>query len=81
MPCLVDKVGIRRNGIDLTADLSELLILLCQILQLRRTDKGKVRRIEEEYAPLAHDILFADKLEFVLMIGISAKIGNFPVDH
>ena len=63
VPCLVDEMGIGGHRIDLTADGPELLVLIRQILQLRGTHKGKVRRIEEKDAPLAKDILLAYKLD------------------
>jgi hypothetical protein len=77
----VDEVGVGGHGIDLTTNRSKLLVFVCQILQLCRTYKGKVRRIEEKDTPLAQDILLAYKLKVIFVIGIGAKIGNFLVDH
>ena len=81
VPSLVDKVGIGGHGVNLTADGLKLLVLVRQILQLRRTNEGKVRRIEEKDAPFSKDIFLAYKLKLVFVIGIGAKIGNFLVDH
>ena len=81
MPCFVDKMGIGGHRIDLAADCLKLLVLFCQILQLGRANEGKVRRIEEEYTPLAQDVFLTYKLEFVFVIGIGAKIRNFFIDH
>ena len=53
MPCIVNEMGVGGHGIDLAADGPELLILVRQIFQFGGTDKGKVRGIEEKYAPLA----------------------------
>ena len=81
VPCLVDKMGIGRYRIDLTADGLELLVLVSQILQFGGTYKGKVRRIEEEHAPFAKNVFLAYKLKFVFMIGIGAKFRDFLIDH
>ena len=81
VPCLVDKMGIGRYRIDLTADGLELVVLVSQILQLGGTYKGKVRRIEEEHAPLSQNIFLAYKLKFVFVIGIGAKFRDFLIDH
>ena len=81
VPCLVDEMGISRQGINLTADGFKLLVLVRQILQFRRTHKGKVRRIEEKHTPFAQDILLGHKFEIVLVERVDAKIGNFLIDH
>jgi hypothetical protein len=74
-------MGVGGHGINLAANGPELLILVRQILQLRGTDKGKVRGIEEKYTPLAQDILLGYKFEIVFVERIGSEIGNFPVDH
>jgi hypothetical protein len=81
MPGLVDEMGVSGNGIDFAADGSELLVLVCQILQFRRTHEGEIRGIEEKDTPLTQDIFLADKLKVIFVVGIGAEIGNFLVDH
>ena len=81
VPRFVDKMGIRGHGIDLAADGAELLILIRQILQLCGAYEGEIRGVEEENTPFPQDVLPADKLELLFVIGIGAEIGNFPVDH
>ena len=81
VPSLVDKMGVGGYRIDLAADGAELLILVSQILQLRGTHEGKVRRIEEKDAPLTKDVFLAYKLKVIFVIGVGAKIGNFLIDH
>ena len=39
MPCLVDKLRIARDGIDLTAELLEGIIVILQVFELRRADE------------------------------------------
>ena len=48
MPGLVNEMSVGGDGIDLTANAAELLILVCQVLQFRGAHKGKVCRIEEK---------------------------------
>ena len=58
MPGFVDVMGIAGNGINLAARSLKLRVFICQILQLRRANKGKVRRVEEKDSPLAQHIRF-----------------------
>ena len=81
VPRLVDEMGIGGHRVDLAAYIAELLVLVRQILQLRRADEGEVRRIEEEYAPLAENVFLGNKLEVVGVIGIDLEIGYFLVDQ
>ena len=67
MPGFMDVMGIAGNGIDLAACILKIRIFICQILQLCGANKGKVRRIEEEHAPLAEKILIGDFDEIVLL--------------
>jgi hypothetical protein len=45
----VNKVGVTRNRVDLTANLLELLVLVLKILKLGWAYEGEVCRVEEEY--------------------------------
>lgn len=78
MPYLVTKMSIRRHGIYLTAEGPELLILIRQILQLRRTNKSEVCRIEEKHTPLPQNIFLRHKFEIAFAEYIGAEIGKFP---
>ena len=53
MPCFMNIVRITGYTVNLTIDVFEFFIFICQILQLGRANKGKVCRIEEKYAPFA----------------------------
>ena len=81
VPCFVDEVGIGGYGVDFRAGSYELVIDICQILQLGGADKSEVRRVEEEYAPLTQDILLGDGLEAVVAISLCAECTDFLVDH
>lgn len=66
VPGLVHKVRVAGYGVDLTADLFELLVFIRQILKFRGADEGEIRRVEEEYALLAQYIRLADLPEFAV---------------
>lgn len=77
MPGFVDIMGIAGNRIDLASGFLELWIILCQIFQLRRANEGKVRRLEEEHAPLSQHILFRNRLKTAVAISLHGKIADF----
>ena len=81
MPCLVHEMCVCGNGIDLTAYVFEILVLVCKILQLCGTYKGKIRRIKEKYAPLAENIFLRYRFEIVFMERMRLEIGNFFAYH
>ena len=81
MPCLVHEVGVGRDREDLAAGCLERIILVREVLELGRADKGEICGVEEEYAPLAEDIGLADGLERVIDISLYGEIRNFLVDQ
>ena len=78
MPCLVHEMCVCGNGINLTAYVFEILILVRKILKLCGTYKGKIRGIEEKYAPFTEDILLRYRLEIVLVKRVRDRKSTRP---
>jgi hypothetical protein len=49
----VDELGVAADRYDLSAFLDELAVPLCQSGELRCSDEGEIRRIEEQHRPCA----------------------------
>lgn len=81
VPGLVDEVGVAAYGIDFASCGLELSVDVLEVLKLRRADERKVRRIEEEYAPLPLDVSLGHSLEVVVLVSLHRKIGDFLVDE
>ena len=81
VPCLVDELRVARDGIDLTAEFLEGIVVILQILKLRRTDERKIGRIEEEYTPLAKKIVLRDGAEFMILVCFHRELADFFVDQ
>lgn len=81
MPCLVDEVGVAGDGVDLAALRLELVIVLCEVLELGRADEGEVRGIEEEQALRAERVLLRDGLEVTVLVGLDAELPDFLSDE
>ena len=76
MPCLVDKLSVARDRVDLCTSSLELVIVVSKILKLSWADKGKVSWIEEEQAPLTQCGLFAYLSDFTVVECVYLKITN-----
>ena len=74
-------MGVCRNRVDFAADGLEFIVEVCQVLQLRGADEGKVGGVEEEHRPLAQDIGLGDRLECPLVVGLDAEIADFFLNH
>ena len=81
VPCLVDELRVARDGIDLTAEFLEGIVVILQILKLRRTDERKIGRIEEEYTPLAKKIVLRNGAEFMILVRFHRELADFFVDQ
>ena len=73
VPGLVAEMGVGRHRIDLNAHALQRGILVLQIFQFGRADKGEVRRIEEEHRPLALGCRVAD---FQKLAGLKSLRGE-----
>ena len=80
VPRLVDKVRVAGDRIDLTACLLEGSVVVLEVLELGRAHKGEVRRVEEEDAPLAAEILAVHGLKAVVLKRLCAEIADFLAD-
>ena len=56
VPCLVREVRVRAHRVNLYAELLELLVLFCEVYQLRGAHEGEVSGVEKEDSPLAGDV-------------------------
>jgi hypothetical protein len=72
VPRLVREVRVGRHAVDLDAELLEGVVVVGQVLELRRADEGEVGRVEDEHAPLAADRLIRDLDE--LPVGKSGRL-------
>ena len=70
-------MSITGNRVNIAADLLEFLILISQVFQLCRANKGKICGIEEKYAPPSQDVFLCHLLKFTLYIGLYFKITYF----
>ena len=80
VPSLVCEVCIGGNGINFTANLLELCIVISQILKLGRADEREVSRVEENHGPLAFQVCVCDFFEFEALEGLDAerlKLGAY----
>ena len=81
VPCLVRIDGIGTHGENLGIEFLEFLVMFRQILKLRRTHKGEIRRIKEENDPLPsifreetfHNFVFVVQFQ----IEIRHRFANF----
>lgn len=80
MPGFVREVGIGRYGIDFNPQGFEGVIVICEIAQFSRTNKGKVRGIEENNRPLTFERLFVDFDELSMMVGGCFEWLDFAID-
>src|SRR5699024_3623952 len=81
MPCFMDIMGVTGYGIHLAASRLEIRILICQIFQLRRANKGKVRWIEEKHGPISNYVCLGNGLEGAFMVGLYGKFSDFFIDE
>ena len=77
MPGLVNEVGVTGDGVDLSADLLEFSVLVLQILEFGRADKGEVSRIEEEDAPLTLQVLIGHIDKLTVLVSLQSKFADF----
>ena len=77
VPGLVNEVRVTRNGVDLSADLLEFSVLVLQILEFGRADKGEVSRIEEEDAPLTLQVLIGHIDKLTVLVSLQSKFADF----
>ena len=77
----MDEVRVRADGVDVYAQLLELLVVVSQVGQLGGADEGEVTGVEEEDAPLALEVLlryFEEAL--VLAISVDLEFWELAVD-
>lgn len=71
------EMSIAGDAVNLASDLLEVLILVRQVLKLRRAHKGKVRRIEEKYSPFSQHILLRYLFKFIIYKTLYFKLSDF----
>lgn len=81
MPCLVCEVRIAGDGVDFTACILEVLVLVLQILKLGGAHEGEICGVEEENAPLTAQVLLGDGDKFVVLECLNAEICNFLINE
>jgi hypothetical protein len=75
------EMGVSGYGIHLAAYVSELIIFVCQIFKLCRTNEGKVSRIEKENTPFAENIFLRNSFKLPRVKSIGFKIRNLFVNN
>ena len=55
--------------------------MVCQVAQLGRANEGEVRRIEDEYGPLAGNVFVANLEKLTIFERVSFESGNGLVDE
>ena len=81
MPLLVDELGVAADGIHLGTGLLELLVVVCEVLELGRADEREVSGVEEEQAPFAEHVLLGDGLDLAVAVGLDREVLDFFSDE
>lgn len=81
VPRLVHEDGVAGDLVDLAADLLKVLVVVLQVLKLRRADEREVRRIEEKYAPLVAKVVLRDRNKRVIQIRRGGKILHLFINQ
>jgi hypothetical protein len=68
MPCLVREMGVGGHAVHFHAKLLELRIHISDVTQLGWAYECEVRRIEEEYGPLALDVCIGYRNELPVVV-------------
>lgn len=79
-PGLVAEVSVRRDGVDLNAQILELRVVIGQILQLGRADEGEILRVEEEDGLVTPQILVVHLDELAALIGVGFEGQDLCTD-
>ncbi len=81
MPSLVHELGVAGNGVDLAADLLEVLVLVGKVLKLGRAHEREVGRVEEEHRPMTEHIGLAHLVEVVILVGVDGEVRQFMLQQ
>jgi len=81
VPCLVGEMGVGGNAVDFHAHFFELGVVVGQVAQLGRADKGKVRRVEEHHRPLALQLRVGNVDKFTVVVCGGLERLHFSVDQ
>jgi len=65
---------------DLSIVLLEFFVVVLSFFQLRRSDKGEVRRVEAEYKTFAAVAGKVDLLDVMLKKGVKFQVGERLID-
>src|SRR5689334_5133652 len=80
VPGSVGKVGIGGNAVDLDAQFLELGVVVSQVFQFGRANKGEVSWVEENDRPLAFQVSVRHVYEVAVFVGGSFERFNLAVD-
>jgi hypothetical protein len=69
----MDEVGVHTDGENLAVLRLKIVMVFPQILQLRGTHEGEIRRVKEQNGPVSQKILPGVQTAFALAVAVDGK--------